>query len=201
MKELDTITELIESLRKLPGIGVKTAERMAYQILEMKVEYIDCFNKAMSDVKTRISKCPICGSYMEDGVCPFCDDPERDDDTLVVVSYFKDALAFEKLKSYHGRYHILNGSLSPTKGIGINDINISSLLERISKESYKEIILATDPNIEGETTALYLSKILQAYPLKVTRLAYGLPMGAQLDYADELTLTRALEGRKEVRKD
>ena len=202
MKELDTITELIESLRKLPGVGIKSAERMAYQILEMKTEYIDNFIKSMSDVKDRIKKCPICGSYMEDDTCPFCDDLERDKNTLVVVSYFKDALAFEKLKSYYGYYHILNGSLSPTKGIGINDINIKSLLERIQNGSFKEIILATDPNIEGETTALYISKLLESNKnIKVTRLAYGLPMGAQLDYADELTLIRALEGRKEVRKD
>lgn len=201
MKELNTIQELIESLRKLPGIGVKSAERMAYQILEMKKENIDSFIKSMSDVTSRITKCPICGSYREDDICPFCDDEGRDDTTLVVVSYFKDALAFEKLKSYHGLYHILNGSLSPTKGIGINDINIPSLIERIKEGSFKEIILATDPNIEGETTALYLSKVLETYNIKITRLAYGLPMGAQLDYADELTLTRALEGRNEIRKD
>ena len=201
MNELNTITKLIESLRRLPGIGLKSAERMAYQILDMKEEYITQFIDAMDGVKSKIGKCPICGSYTEDDICPFCSDIERDSSTLVVVSYFKDALAFEKLKSYHGLYHILNGSLSPTKGIGINDINFSSLITRIKEGEIKEIILATNPTIEGETTALYIEKMLEQYNITISRLAYGLPMGAQLDYTDELTLTRAFEGRKVVRKE
>lgn len=201
MNELNTITKLIESLRRLPGVGLKSAERMAYQILDMKEEYISQFIDAMDGVRTRIGKCPICGSYTEDDLCPFCSDLERDQTTLVVVSYFKDALAFEKLKSYHGLYHILNGSLSPTKGIGINDINFYSLISRIKEGEIKEVILATNPTIEGETTALYIEKILEQYNVTISRLAYGLPMGAQLDYADELTLTRAFEGRKIIRKE
>ena len=201
MNELNTITKLIESLRRLPGIGLKSAERMAYQILDMKEEYITQFIDAMDGVRSKIGKCPICGSYTEDDICPFCSDIERDSSTLVVVSYFKDALAFEKLKSYHGLYHILNGSLSPTKGIGINDINFSSLITRIKEGEIKEIILATNPTIEGETTALYIEKMLEQYNITISRLAYGLPMGAQLDYTDELTLTRAFEGRKVVRKE
>lgn len=201
MNELNTITKLIESLRRLPGIGLKSAERMAYQILDMKEEYITQFIDAMDGVKSKIGKCPICGSYTEDEICPFCSDIERDSSTLVVVSYFKDALAFEKLKSYHGLYHILNGSLSPTKGIGINDINFSSLITRIKEGEINEVILATNPTIEGETTALYIEKMLEQYNITISRLAYGLPMGAQLDYTDELTLTRAFEGRKVVRKE
>lgn len=201
MNELNTITKLIESLRRLPGIGLKSAERMAYQILDMKEEYITQFIDAMDGVKSKIGKCPICGSYTEDDICPFCSDIERDSSTLVVVSYFKDALAFEKLKSYHGLYHILNGSLSPTKGIGINDINFSSLITRIKEGEINEVILATNPTIEGETTALYIEKMLEQYNITISRLAYGLPMGAQLDYTDELTLTRAFEGRKVVRKE
>ncbi len=201
MNELNTITKLIDSLRRLPGVGLKSAERMAYQILDMKEEYIDQFISAMSGVKNKIGRCPICGSYTEDDICPFCSDIDRDSSSLVVVSYFKDALAFEKLKSYHGLYHILNGSLSPTKGIGINDINFSSLITRIKEGEIKEIILATNPTIEGETTALYIEKMLEQYNITISRLAYGLPMGAQLDYADELTLTRAFEGRKIVRKE
>ena len=201
MNELNTISKLIDSLRRLPGVGLKSAERMAYQILDMKEEYIDQFIDAMSGVKHKISKCPICGSYTEDDICPFCSDIDRDSSTLVVVSYFKDALAFEKLKSYHGLYHILNGSLSPTRGIGINDINFASLISRIKEGEIKEVILATNPTIEGETTALYIEKMLEQYNITISRLAYGLPMGAQLDYADELTLTRAFEGRKIVRKE
>ena len=201
MNELTTITKIIDSLRRLPGVGLKSAERMAYQILDMKEEYITQFVDSMNGVKTRIGKCPICGSYTEDDICPFCSDVERDSTTLVVVSYFKDALAFEKLKSYHGLYHILNGSLSPVKGIGINDINFLSLINRIKEGEIKEVILATNPTIEGETTALYIEKMLEQYNITISRLAYGLPMGAQLDYADELTLTRAFEGRKIVRKE
>lgn len=201
MSELQTINILIESLRKLPGVGIKSAERMAYQILDMKEESILSFISALDGVIHRISKCPICGSYMEDDSCPFCDDETRENSTLIVVSSYKDALAIEKLKSFRGRYHILNGSLSPTKGIGIKDINIDALIKRLSSSEIKEVVLATNPTIDGETTALYISKLLEKYPLKVTRLAYGLPMGGQLDYCDELTLSRALEGRLNMRKD
>ena len=137
MNELNTITKLIESLRRLPGIGLKSAERMAYQILDMKKESIMEMIDAFESVNT-ISICPICGSYMENDVCPFCSDSQREQDTLVVVSHFKDALAFEKLKSYHGLYHILNGSLSPVKGIGINDINFLSLINRIKEGEITE---------------------------------------------------------------
>ena len=198
MNELNTITKLIESLRRLPGVGLKSAERMAYQILDMKEEYISLFIDAMDGVRTKIGKCPICGSYTEDDLCPFCSDVERDQSTLVVVSYFKDALAFEKLKSYHGLYHILNGSLSPTKGIGINDINFPSLLTRIKEGEIKEVILATNPTIEGETTALYIKRILDGLDIKITRLASGVPIGADMEYVDSLTLERALNDRKVI---
>jgi recombination protein RecR len=198
---LHTIDELIESLRKLPGVGAKSAERMAYQILDMKKETIEGIIASFNNVTTKIGKCPICGSYTENDICPICSDVSRDDNQIIVVSYFKDALALEKLKSYHGLYHILNGVLSPSKGIGVDDLNIASLIERVQKNQLKEIILATNPTLEGETTALYLEKILEPYQVTISRLAYGLPMGGQLDYADEMTLTRALEGRRIIRKD
>ena len=200
MEQFETIEKLINSLRKLPGVGIKSAERMAYQILDMKKETREEMILAFKSIDN-ISLCPICSSYMEKGVCPFCNDDKRDEDTIVVVSYFKDALAFEKLKSYHGLYHILNGSINPSKGVGVNDINIPSLIKRIEKGGIKEVILATNPTLEGETTALYVSKLLENYPVTISRLAYGLPMGGQLDYADELTLTKALEGRSIIRKD
>jgi recombination protein RecR len=200
MENFDTIEQLINAFRKLPGVGVKSAERMAYQMLDAKEGTIDEMISALQSIKT-ITKCPICSSYQENGICPFCDDSSRTNDTIVVTSFFKDALAFEKLKTYHGLYHILNGSISPSKGIGVNDINVTTLFNRIN-EGTKEVILATNPTLEGETTALYISKLLEKFPnIKVTRLAYGLPMGGQLDYADELTLTKALEGRSEIRKD
>ena len=173
---------------------------MAYQILDMKKESLNEIIEAFNSV-SNISLCPICGSYMEHDICPFCNDLQRDNDTLIVVSYFKDALAIEKLKKYHGLYHILNGSLNPAKGIGVNDINIESLTKRLSSQEIKEIILATDPTIEGETTALFLSKLLSNYPVIISRLAYGLPMGGQLDYCDDLTLTKAIEGRNILRRD
>lgn len=200
MEQFETINKLINSLRKLPGVGVKSAERMAYQILDMKKESLNEIIEAFNSV-SNISLCPICGSYMEHDICPFCNDLQRDNDTLIVVSYFKDALAIEKLKKYHGLYHILNGSLNPAKGIGVNDINIESLTKRLSSQEIKEIILATDPTIEGETTALFLSKLLSNYPVIISRLAYGLPMGGQLDYCDDLTLTKAIEGRNILRRD
>ena len=200
MEQFNTIDKLINSLRKLPGVGVKSAERMAYQILDMKKEAVDELIDSFKSVEN-IGSCPICGSYTENDYCPFCNDLDRDQDTIVVVSYFKDALAFEKLKTYHGLYHILNGSLNPSKGIGVKDINIESLLQRLEESSVKEVILATNPTLEGETTALFLSKLLENYNVTVSRLAYGLPMGGQLDYADELTLTKALEGRNIIRKD
>lgn len=198
MEELKTIKSLIEGLRRLPGIGQKSAERMAYQILEMEETKIDQLVSALSDVKNNISICPVCGGYTEKGICPFCCDSTKSSDQLVVVSYFKDALAFEKLNSYFGSYHILNGVISPSKGISIDDLNIHSLLKRVKEDGVKEVIIATNPTIDGETTALYIKQLLATYHIEVTRLAYGLPIGSQLDYADELTLTRALEGRRKI---
>lgn len=200
MEQFETIDKLINSLRKLPGVGIKSAERMAYQILEMKETSIDEMIDAFQNVKN-ISTCPICSSYSENGICPFCHDENRDQNIIMVVSYFKDALAIEKLKTYHGLYHILNGTINPSKGVSPDDITIDKLLQRIKKNQIKEIILATNPTIDGETTALYISKLLEKYDITISRLAYGLPMGGQLDYCDELTLNKALEGRNIIRKD
>lgn len=200
MEQFETIDKLINSLRKLPGVGIKSAERMAYQILEMKETSIDEMIDAFQSVKN-ISTCPICYSYSENGICPFCHDENRDQNIIMVVSYFKDALAIEKLKTYHGLYHILNGTINPSKGVSPDDITIDKLLQRIKNNQIKEIILATNPTIDGETTALYISKLLEKYDITISRLAYGLPMGGQLDYCDELTLNKALEGRNIIRKD
>ncbi len=201
MEELLSISNLIEALKKLPGVGRKSAERMAYQILQMDTTKRDFLIDALQKAKNDIDTCPTCGSFRENHICPLCNDETRDSSVLIVVSSFKDVLVIEKLNSYHGFYHILNGNLSPSKGIGLRDINLESLIARVKEGDFKEIILATDPTLDGETTALYIAKMLYSYPITISRLAYGLPMGGQLEYADELTLTKSLEGRKFIKKE
>lgn len=198
MKELKSITKLTDSFQRLPGIGHKTAEKMAYQVLEMDDQTVEYFSNSLKEVKAKIHHCPICGAYTENEICEVCSDSNRDKTKILVVSYPKDVIAFEKIGSFNGVYHVLNGVLSSVNGIGIDDLNIGSLLKRIDEEKIQEIILATNPNTEGETTALYLARILDHTNVKVTRIAYGLPLGGHLEYADALTLSKALEGRKKI---
>ena len=198
MKELSAYLALVDSFSRLPGIGKKSAERMAYSVLEMREEDALDFAKAIQDAKSKIHKCPNCGLYAEKDLCEACSDPARDHSTCIVLSYPKDALAFEKLNDFHGIYHVLGGVIAPSKGIGPEDLDIDHLMSRIEAERIKEIIIATSPTLEGETTALFIAKLLQGKEVTVTRLAYGLPMGASLDYADSLTLTRALQGRTKI---
>ena len=198
MKELKSISKLIDSFQRLPGIGHKTAEKMAYQVLEMKPENVEYFADALKEVKIRIHHCPICGAYTEDQICEVCANELRDKTKIMVVSYAKDVIAFEKIGVFDGVYHVLNGALSSINGVTINDLNINSLFERIKEQKVVEIILATNPNTEGETTALYLAHVLAETGVKVTRIAYGLPLGGHLEYADALTLTKALEGRNKI---
>lgn len=198
MKELKSISKLIDSFQRLPGIGHKTAEKMAYQVLEMKPENVEYFADALKEVKARIHHCPICGAYTEDDICEVCANELRDKTKIMVVSYAKDVIAFEKIGVFDGVYHVLNGALSSINGVTISDLNINSLFERIKEQKVVEIILATNPNTEGETTALYLAHILAETGVKVTRIAYGLPLGGHLEYADALTLTKALEGRNKI---
>ena len=198
MKELRSISKLIDSFQRLPGIGHKTAEKMAYQVLEMKPESVEYFADALTEVKNKIHHCPICGAYTEDDICEVCASENRDKTKIMVVSYAKDVIAFEKIGVFDGVYHVLNGALSSINGITINDLNIASLFDRIKAQNVKEIIVATNPNTEGETTALYLAHILAETGAYVTRSAYGLPLGGHLEYADPLTLTKALEGRNKI---
>ena len=198
MKELKSISKLIDSFQRLPGIGHKTAEKMAYQVLEMKPENVEYFADALKEVKARIHHCPICGAYTEDDICDVCANELRDKTKVMVVSYAKDVIAFEKIGVFDGVYHVLNGALSSINGITINDLNINSLFGRIKEQKVVEVIIATNPNTEGETTALYLAHILAETGVKVTRIAYGLPLGGHLEYADALTLTKALEGRNKI---
>ena len=198
MKELKSVTKLVDSFSKLPGVGHKSAEKMAYSVLEMQDEDVEMFSDALKELKRNVHHCPICGNYTEDDVCEICQDENRDKTKIIVISYPKDVASFERLGVYNGRYHVLGGVLSAVNGVGINDLNIVDLEKRIKDDGVQEIIIATNPTTEGETTALYLAKILENKNVNVTRLAYGLPMGGHLEYADSLTLSKALEGRKKI---
>lgn len=188
---------LVDNLRKLPGVGAKTAERYAFEILDWPQERLDEFIESFVAIKDGIKICEICGNLAEDDKCLVCSDHTRDSGIICVVQSPRDVIAMEKTREYAGVYHVLNGVISTSKGILPEDINIPSLLKRIN-ENTKEIIIATNPTVEGETTALYLSKLLEKYDINVTRIAHGLPMGGHLDYADELTLIKAMEGRKKM---
>ena len=198
MKTLKSLERLQESLAKLPSVGKRSAERMAFAMLEMDEEDLNEFADAIKDLKNKIHFCKICGNITEDDVCEVCSDDQRDKTTLMVVSTPKDVIAFENTDGYKGLYHVLGGTISLSKGKGIEDLNISSLLNRVDVGIIKEIIIATNPTVDGETTALYLAKLLKDRDVNVTRLAYGLPMGGHLDYADALTLEKAIEGRRKI---
>ena len=198
MKTLKSLERLQESLAKLPSVGKRSAERMAFAMLEMEDEDLNEFADAIKELKNKIHFCKICGNITEDEICEVCSDSERDRSLLMVVSTPKDVIAFENTDGYKGLYHVLGGTISLSKGKGIEDLNIDSLLSRVDEGEIKEIIIATNPTVDGETTALYLAKLLQDKPVNVTRLAYGLPMGGHLDYADALTLEKAIEGRRKI---
>lgn len=200
MKQLKSVDKLIDAFHKLPGVGLRSAQKMAYSVLKMKNEDIDAFSNALLDVKNSIHQCPKCGNYTEETLCEFCSDSSRDNKTIIVVSSPLDIIPFEKIGTYKGVYHVLNGALSALNGISIDDLNVESLSKRIKDDEVNEIILATNPTLDGETTALYLARILENKfsNLKISRLAYGLPMGGNLEFADSLTLSRAFEGRKKI---
>ena len=198
MDKLKSIEKLTDAFSKLPGVGHKSAEKMAYSVLELSDEDVNEFSDALKDAKSKVHKCPNCGILTEGELCDICRDEGRSKERIIVVSYPKDVMGFEKLGTYNGVYHVLGGTLSAVNGVGIEDLTITSLLERIERDRVKEIILATNPTIDGETTALYIAKLLEGKDIEVSRLAYGLPMGGHLEYADSLTLSKALEGRKKI---
>lgn len=188
---------LIDSLKMLPGVGLKSAERYAFDMLNYSDEEIDMFIQSLIDLKENISYCKICGNLADGDTCEICKDEERDPSIICVVQSPKDVIAMEKTHEFKGLYHVLNGVISTSKGIMPEDINLAKLLERINEDT-KEVIIATNPTVEGETTALYIGKLLERKGINVTRIAHGIPMGGHLDYADELTLIKALEGRKKI---
>ncbi|KAF0993444.1 recombination mediator RecR [Geobacillus sp. TFV-3] len=194
----EPLSKLIDSFMKLPGIGPKTAARLAFHVLAMKEDTVLEFAKALVDVKRHIHYCTICGHITDTDPCYICKDERRDRTTICVVQDPKDVIAMERMKEYNGLYHVLHGAISPMEGIGPEDIKIAELLTRLQDETVQEVILATDPNIEGEATAMYISRLLKPAGIKVTRIAHGLPVGGDLEYADEVTLSKALEGRREL---
>ena len=192
------MARLIEELHRLPGIGPKGAQRLAYFLLRAPEEQARALAEAIIDVKERIILCSICQNTTESNPCPICQDEERDHARICVVEEPLDVLALERTRGYDGLYHILHGVLSPMDGIGPDNLKIRELLARLQTSSTQEIILATNPNLEGEATAMYLHRLIAPLGIKVTRLARGLPFGSDIEYADEVTLTRALEGRQEI---
>jgi len=191
----ESLEQLAEHFAQLPGIGRKTAHRLAFYVLKMPQEEVEALANALLTVKEKIQYCSICSNITETDPCPICADAKRDRTLICVVEEPNDVLAIEKTNDFHGLYHVLGGALSPLDGIGPDDLKIKELLHRLSESSVAEIILALNPNVEGEATTLYLSKLLKPFGIKVTRIARGLPVGSDLEFADEATLSRALEGR------
>ena len=196
MKYPSIIQNLIECFKKFPGVGEKSAERMALSVLEIDKETIDLFAKSLKDSKTKIRRCEKCNNLSEEDKCEICKDKGRNKEFLCVVEEPKFVNLFEKLNIFDGYYHLLDGLISPIDGINPEDINISTLIDRVKKDKVKEIILALKPSVEGETTSLYISKILEGTGVKISKIAHGVPMGAEIDYVDSLTLEMALENRR-----
>ena len=193
-----SVAQLIEELMRLPGVGEKTAQRLAFHLLKVPTQEAEALALSILAVKERIHRCSQCYGITEEEPCPICRDPKRDRMLLSVVEEAADIFAFEKLREYRGLYHVLGGALSPLEGVGPEDLTIPQLLTRLRAGEIQEVIVATNPNLEGEATAMYLSKVLKPLAVKVTRLAHGLPIGSALEYADEVTLLKSLEGRREL---
>lgn len=194
----DKMLALIEELSRLPGIGNKSAQRLAFHIINLPPEKVKRLATTLVDAKENISYCQRCNTITDDKFCPICKDDRRANGQIMVVEDSRDMVAYEKTKEYKGLYHILHGAISPMMGVGPSDIKIKELLNRLQIEKVDEIIIATNPNIEGEATAIYMSKLLKPIGIKITRIAHGVPVGGDLEYVDEITLSRALEGRREM---
>ena len=192
------LERLIEEFAKLPGIGRKGATRLAYQVLSMEKEDALRFARAIEEAHTKIHRCKVCRNFTEDEVCPICQDERRDRSTICVVETPRDVTAFERTREYKGLYHVLHGLISPMDGVGAEQLCIKELLARLQNGDVKEIIMATNPTVEGEATAMYVARLVKPLGVKATRLAYGLPVGRNLEYADEVTLGRSLANRGEL---
>lgn len=192
------IQNLIEEFEKLPGIGHKTAQRLAFHVLGLPEDKVLSFARALVDAKRKTGFCSICGNITDVDPCRICSSDKRDRSQICVVQSPRDVAAMERIREFHGQYHVLNGLISPMDGVGPDDINIKSLIKRVAQGGVREVILATNPTVEGEATAMYISKLIKPMGVKTTRIAHGLPVGGDLEYADEVTLAKSLEGRREI---
>ena len=192
------LNRLIGEMSKLPGIGGKTAQRLAFHILSMEDKEAFSLAEAIQDAKRSMRYCSVCGNLTESDPCSICSDDARDRSVICVVENARDVVSMEKIREYKGQYHVLHGAISPMDGIGPEDINLKSLITRLQDERVKELILATNPTIEGEATAMYIARLIKPSGIKVTRIAHGVPVGGDLEYADEVTLLKAMEGRREL---
>ena len=194
----DSLNELLESFKKLPGIGEKTAERLAFSVMNMDNDTVILFSNSLKNVKNKIKRCTICGNITENNICDICKNEARDNNIICVVEDAKNVISLEKMGSYNGKYHVLNGLISPMDGKGPDDISIDSLISRVKKDDIKEVIIAISPTLEGETTSLYITKLLENTKVVVSKIAYGIPMGADMEYLDPMTLSMALLNRNKV---
>lgn len=196
-----SIELLTEEFNKLPSIGRKTAQRLAFAILEMEKEEVERFAKALIEVKEKVKKCIVCGNFSEEEICDICKDDERDKSVICVVEDSKDIIALERAKMYRGLYHVLHGKIAPLNGKTLEQLNIQTLVERVAKNNVNEVIMALNPDLEGETTSMYLTRLLKNFDIKISRIASGIPMGGNLEYSDMATLIKSIEGRRELKED
>lgn len=192
------LEKLVEQFARLPGIGSKSAQRLAFHVLGLPESEAKEFADAILDAKHSVTCCPVCQNFTAGGLCSICSSPKRDSSTICVVADPRDVVAIERSREYHGHYHVLHGVISPMNHVGPDDLAIKPLLERVSKGDIHEVIMATNPDTEGEATAMYLARLLKPFDVRVTRLAYGIPVGGHLEFADDATLMRALEGRRDI---
>lgn len=196
-----SIELLTEEFNKLPSIGRKTAQRLAFAILEMEKEEVERFAKALIEVKEKVKKCAICGNFSEEETCDICKNEERDKSIICVVEDSKDIIALERARMYKGLYHVLHGKIAPLNGKTLEQLNIQTLVERVAKNGVSEVIMALNPDLEGETTSMYLTRLLKNFDIKISRIASGIPMGGNLEYSDMATLIKSIEGRRELKED
>ena len=198
MKKVVPLQNLINQFERLPGIGHKSAQRLAFHVLSMDEKDVQAFADALTEAHSKIHRCEKCCDLTDEQFCPICDDPSRDGSTICVVEDSRDVMAFERTHEYNGVYHVLHGVISPLNGVGPEDITVKELLARLSDTNVKEVIMATNPTAEGEATAIFIARLIKPMGIEVSRLAYGVPVGADLEYADEFTLLKAIEGRKKI---